>query len=260
MTPDLETVLMTLPKAITGQLVEKFDECSLYNQVADFEPGSTSNSNSMSLWIEPRELAPEPWCEPVLPHEHFPYSLCNSSIAYVEALTSRQAGKEIVSEYSSDSNTASDYNSDSSYEFDFGLAPIESKFKLNANEELLSDPTAGLVITSTPAGRFIYWPDRKPADLTNDNTRCVAYLETLPFQEGTPLTPNEEEHTPTKVATTDFGLYTPDCEVFMATREAGTSDNRVDRYLEDISEDEESANAPTDETDAKNARRERNRK
>jgi hypothetical protein len=41
----------------------------------------------------------------------------------------------------------------------------------------------------------------------------------------------------------------------------GPSGTRLDRYLEDISADELSANAPADETDDnKNARRERNRK
>jgi hypothetical protein len=46
MTMDPKTGLMTLHEAITGQLVEKFDEFSLYNQVVHFEIGSTSNSNS----------------------------------------------------------------------------------------------------------------------------------------------------------------------------------------------------------------------
>jgi hypothetical protein len=82
----------------------------------------------------------------------------------------------------------------------------------------LSGLATGLVITSTPAERFVYWPDRKPADLTGRNSRCVAYLDSLPFQEGTPLAPTEE-HTPTKVVTTDSGLGTPDRQVFMATSE-----------------------------------------
>jgi hypothetical protein len=101
-----------------------------------------------------------------------------------------------------------------------------------------------LVITSTPTGRFVYWPDRKPADLTDDNSRCVAYLKTLPFQEGTPLAPNEDEHTPAEVATTDSSFRTPDREAFMAAGDAGTSENRSDWYPDDISYDEESANAP----------------
>jgi hypothetical protein len=46
MTPNQEIGLMTLPEVVTGSLVENFNEISLYNQVADFESESTSNSNS----------------------------------------------------------------------------------------------------------------------------------------------------------------------------------------------------------------------
>jgi hypothetical protein len=64
------------------------------------------------------------------------------------------------------------------------------------------------------------------------------------------------------VATSDSSLDFPDRQVFMTTNEtpepSGTQPNR---YLEDISVDELSANAPVDETDTnKNARRERNRR
>jgi hypothetical protein len=179
----------------------------------------------------------------------------------VKALIARQAGKEIVSDYTSDSNPVSGYYSDSSYEFDFGSDPDEPEFEIATTEQPLSGPATGLVITSTPAGRFIYWPDRKPADLTDGNSRCVAYLDSLPFQEGTPLAP-AEEHTPTEVATTDSSLGSLGRQVFMTTNEmSGPSRTRLDRYLEDISVDELSTNAPADETsDDKNARRERNRK
>jgi hypothetical protein len=183
----------------------------------------------------------------------------------------RQAGKEIVPEYDSGSNTVPGNNSDSnplsgfysdySYEFDFGSDPDEPKFENNTTEQPLSGPASSLVITSTPTGRFVYWPDRKPADLTGGNSRCVTYLDSLPFQEGTPLTP-AGEHTPTEVATSDSSLGTPDRQVFMTTNETpGLSGTLRDRYLEDISADELSASAPNDETDAnRDARRERNRK
>jgi hypothetical protein len=189
----------------------------------------------------------------------------------VKAPTTRRAGKEIVPEYDSDSNTAPGYNSDSnplfsfysdsSYEFDFGSDPDEPESENNTTEQPLSGPASGLVITSTPAGRFVYWPDRKPADLTGGNSRCVAYLDSLPFQEGTPFAP-AGEHTLTEVATNDSSLGTPDRQVFMATNETpGPSGKVPDQYLEDISADELSANAPADETDAnRDARRERNRK
>jgi hypothetical protein len=169
--------------------------------------------------------------------------------------------KEIVSEYNSDSNPVSGYYSNSYYEFDFGGDPDEPESKNHTTEQPLSGPASGLVITSTPAGRFVYWPDRKPADLTDGNSRCVAYLDSLPFQEGTPLAP-AEEHTPTEVATSDSSLSSPDRQVFMTTNETpGPSGTQLDRYLEDISTDELFANAPADETDAnKNARHERNRR
>jgi hypothetical protein len=197
---------VTLPGVVTGTLTEKFDEISLYNQQADFEYGSTSNSNSMSPWIIACEPAPEPSCETVPLHEHFPYGLCNTSRAHAEALATRRAGKEIASDYSSDSNHASGYYSDSSYEFDFGSDPIEPMSEINTTEEPLSGPDTGLVITSTSARRFVYWLDRKPVDLTNDNSCCVTYLDSLPFQEGTPMAPTEE-HTSTEVATTDSSRY-----------------------------------------------------
>jgi hypothetical protein len=50
MTPNPKTGLVTLPEVITGNLAGKFGEISLYNQHADFESGSTSNSNSTSRW------------------------------------------------------------------------------------------------------------------------------------------------------------------------------------------------------------------
>jgi hypothetical protein len=204
-------------------------------------------------------------------YEHFSYGLCIASKAHAKALSACQVGKEIPSEYDSNSNPVSGYNSDSnpvsgyysdsSYEFDFGADPDEPESETYMTEQPLSGPASSLVITSTPAGRFVYWPDCKPADLTDENSRCVAYLDSLPFQEGTPLAPTEE-HTPTEVATSDSSLGSPDRQVFMTTNETpGPSGTVHDRYLEDISTDELSANAPTDETNAnRDARRECNRK
>jgi hypothetical protein len=209
MAPNPSAGLVTLPEVIAGDLAGKYGEISLYNQHADFEFGSASNSNSTSPWAIACEPATEPSCADIPLHEHFPYSLCNASRAHAEALTARRAGKEIVSDYTSDSNPTSGYYSDSSYEFDFELDPNEPEPENPTTEQPLSGLATGLVITSTPAGRFVYWPDRKPTDLTDRNSRCIAYLDSLPFQEGTPLAP-AEEHTPTEVATTDSGLGTPD--------------------------------------------------
>jgi hypothetical protein len=216
MTPNPSTGLMTFLEVVTGELAGKFGEISLYNQHADFEFGSDSNSNSTSPWAIACELAIKPSCVESPLHEHFPYGLCISSKAHEKALTAHRASKVVVSDYTSGSNPVSGYYSDSSYEFDFGLDPDEPESETFTTEQLLSGPATGLVITSTPTGRFIYWPDRKPADLTDGNSRCVAYLDSLPFQERTPLAP-AEEHTPTEVATTDSSLGSPDRQVFMTT-------------------------------------------
>jgi hypothetical protein len=66
MTPNPRTGLVTLPEVITGDLSGKFDDISLYNQHADFESGSDSNSNSMTPWVTACELA-TPRAFPVWP-------------------------------------------------------------------------------------------------------------------------------------------------------------------------------------------------
>jgi hypothetical protein len=203
MPPNPKTGLVTLLEVVTGDLAGKFGKISLYNQHADFELGSASNSNSMSPWAITCEAAIEPSCADSPLHEHFPYGLCNASRAHAEALSARRPGKEIVSEYNSDSNPVSGYYSNS-YEFDFGTDPDEPESENHTTEQPLSGPASGLVITSTLTGRFVYWPDHKPADLTDGNSRCVAYLDSLPFQEGTPLA-LAEEHIPTEVATSVDG-------------------------------------------------------
>jgi hypothetical protein len=48
MTPNPKTGIVTLPEVITGNLARKFGKISLYNQHADFESGSASNSTSTS--------------------------------------------------------------------------------------------------------------------------------------------------------------------------------------------------------------------
>jgi hypothetical protein len=101
MAPNPSTGLVTLPEVITSDLARKFGEISLYNQHADFESGSASNSNSTSSWVIACEPATGPSCTDIPLHEHFPYSLCNASRAHAEALTAGRADKEIVSDYTS---------------------------------------------------------------------------------------------------------------------------------------------------------------
>jgi hypothetical protein len=212
MTPNPSTGLVTLPEVVTSELAGKFGKFSLFNQHANFELGSASKSNSTSPWAITCEPAIEPSFADSPLHEHFLYDLYSASKAHAKALTARRAGKEIVSNYTSDPNFVSGYYSDSSYEFDFGSDPDEPESEISMNEQPLSGPATGLVKTSTPVRRFVYWTDRKPTDLTDGNSRYVAYLDSLPFQEGTPLA-LAEEHTPTEVATTNSSLSSPDRQV-----------------------------------------------
>jgi hypothetical protein len=271
MPPNPETGFVMLPEVVTGELARKFGEISLFDQHADFELESASNSNSTSPWAITCEPATQSSHVVSPPHERSTRGPRILSRARTEAPSSRRAGKEPVPEYNSDSDTApghasdsnplSGFYSDSTYEFDFGSDPEDPESEDNTTEQPLSGPAFGLVITSTPAGRFVYWPDRKPADLISGNSRYVAYVDSLPFQEGTPLA-RADSYTLTEVASSDSSLGNPDRQVFMAASDTpGPSGMAQDKYLEDISADGLSAEAPTDETDAnRDARRERNRK
>jgi hypothetical protein len=191
MPPNLETGFVTLPEVVTGELDGKFSEISLFDQHADFELGSASNSNSTSPWAIVCEPATQPLYMVSPPCERFACGPCNLSRARTEAPPSRRAGKEPIPEYNSDSDTApghaSDstplfgFYSDSAYEFDFKSDPEDPESEDNSSEQPLSGPASGLVITSTPAGRFVYWPDRKPANLISKDSCYVAYLDSLPF-------------------------------------------------------------------------------
>jgi hypothetical protein len=159
------------------------------------------------------------------PCERSTCGLCNSCRACTGAPSSRRAGKEPVPEnntdsdtapgHASDSNPLSGFYSDSAYEFDFRSDPEDPESEDNTTEHPLSGPASGLVITSTPAERFVYWPDRKPADLISGDSRYVTYLDSLPFQEGTPLA-RADSYTPTEVASSESSLGNPDRQVFMA--------------------------------------------
>jgi hypothetical protein len=153
MAPNPSTGLVKLTEVITGELAGKFSEISLYNQHADFEFGYASNVNSTSPWAIACKPATEPSSADFPLHEHFPYGLCNTSKAHAKALIARRAGKENVSDYTSDSNPDSGYYSDSSNEFDFGSDP-KPESEDTTTEQPLSGPATVLVITLTPTGRF----------------------------------------------------------------------------------------------------------
>jgi hypothetical protein len=172
MPPNPETGLVTLPEVVTGELAGKFGEISLFDEHADFELASTSNSTSTSPLAIVCEPATQPSHADSPPRERYTRGPRNISRAHTKAPTTRRASKEPVPEYDSDSDTApghaSDSNplfgfySDSAYEFNFGLDPEEPESDDNSTGQPLSGPAAGLVITSTPAGRFVYWPTASP--------------------------------------------------------------------------------------------------
>jgi hypothetical protein len=105
MPPNPETGLVTLPEVVTGNLAGKFGEILLYNQHADFELGSDSNSNSTSPWAIVCESATQPSCADSPLPERFTHAPRIASRAHAKAPTARWAGKEIVLEYDSNSNT-----------------------------------------------------------------------------------------------------------------------------------------------------------
>jgi hypothetical protein len=152
MPPNPETGLVTLPEEVTGELAGKFGEISLFDHHADFELGSISNSNLTSPWAIVYEPASQPSHLDSPPRVRFTRGPRDSR-AHAQAATTRRAGKEIVPEYDSDSNTApgyaSDFNplfgfySDSAYEFDFGSDPEEPESEGNTTEQPCQDRPPG---------------------------------------------------------------------------------------------------------------------
>jgi hypothetical protein len=113
----------------------------------------------------------------------------------------------------------------------------------------------GLVITSTPEGRFVHWKSMKLSNLLEAEDRLVAHLEPLPFQEGRPLATVAEESTELVDASFDELISR---QVLMA--EEGKDDGDLPIVdFDAVSEDEATANAG-DENDAdREAWRTRNR-
>jgi hypothetical protein len=97
---------VTLPEVVTGELAGQFGEISLFNQHADFEFGSASNSNLTYPWATVCEPATQPSHVDSPPRERFTRGPCNLSRAHTKAPTAHRVGKEPVPEYDSDSDTA----------------------------------------------------------------------------------------------------------------------------------------------------------
>jgi hypothetical protein len=113
----------------------------------------------------------------------------------------------------------------------------------------------GLVITSTPEGRFVHWKGMKLSDLLEAKDRLVAHLEPLPFQEGRPLATVAEESIELVDASSDELISR---QVLMAEEGEDDGDLPIIEF-DAVFEDEATANAG-DENDAdREARRTRNR-
>jgi hypothetical protein len=102
MPPNPETGFVTLPEVVTGELAGKFGEISLFDQHADFELGSASNSNSTSPWAIACEPATQPSHVVSPPRERSTRGPCYLSRARTEAPSTHRASKEPVPEYNSD--------------------------------------------------------------------------------------------------------------------------------------------------------------
>jgi hypothetical protein len=113
----------------------------------------------------------------------------------------------------------------------------------------------GLMITSTPEGRFVHWKGMKLSDLLEDEDRLMAHFEPLPFQEGRPLATVAEESTELVEASYDELISR---QVLMA--EEGEDDGIAPNdELDVISEDEATANTGDENDTNREARRARNR-
>jgi hypothetical protein len=113
----------------------------------------------------------------------------------------------------------------------------------------------GLMITSTPEGRFVHWKGMKFSNLLEAEDQLVAHLKPLPFQEGRPLATVVEESTELVEASSDELISR---QVLMAKEGEDDGDLPIVEF-DAVSEDEATANAG-DENDADcEARRTRNR-
>jgi hypothetical protein len=110
-----------------------------------------------------------------------------------------------------------------------------------------------LTITSTPQGRFVYWKGLEPFELLEYNSRLVAFMQELPFQEGKPVSPIYEggEGSTELLEYSHTADNSSDHQVYMASLR-NTDDDEPGpecdgELLEDVSADERMAEAPQDE-------------
>jgi hypothetical protein len=110
-----------------------------------------------------------------------------------------------------------------------------------------------LMITSTSEGHFVHWKGMSLSNLLEADDRLVVHLEPLPFQEGRPLATVSEGSTELVDSSSDKLVSR---QVLMA--EEGEGDFPIAEF-DDVSEDEVTANAGTENDADREARRARNR-
>jgi hypothetical protein len=113
----------------------------------------------------------------------------------------------------------------------------------------------GLMIISTPEGRFVHWKGMKLSDLLEAEDRLVAHLEPLPFQEGRPLATVAEESTKLVDASSNELISR---HVLMAEEGEDDGDLPVVEFNA-VSKDEATANTGDESDTDREARRTRNR-
>jgi hypothetical protein len=113
----------------------------------------------------------------------------------------------------------------------------------------------GLMITSTPEGRFMHWKGMKLFDLLEAEDRLVAHLEPLPFQEGRPLATMAEESIELVDASSDELIS----HQLLMVEEGEDDGNLPIIDFDAVSEDEATANAGDENNADCEARRTRNR-
>jgi hypothetical protein len=138
----------------------------------------------------------------------------------------------------------------------FREAPV-----LKNHSELDDDPESflgnhlGLIITSTPQVRFVYWKSLEPSKLLEYDSRLVAFMQELPFQESKPLYPISEEGEGSRelVEYNHTTESSPDHQVYMASLRNADDDKPGPKYdaelLADVSANERKADNPQDENE-----------
>jgi hypothetical protein len=150
---------------------------------------------------------------------------------------------------------------------------LENHSQPDGHTEYFSDSFLGLTITSTLQGRFAYWKGFEPSELLDYESRLVAFMQELPFQEGRPLSPiMEDGESSTELLEYSLRVnHSPDHQVCMASLRNAEEDELGTQYdneqLTGISADELTADVPQDKDEqhrrirwAKNAKRAQRRR